>query len=53
MLAGRPRTSKTITDNSVPWLENPNCVADYIYISNKVRESEIKWRSRFNPSSTN
>lgn len=48
---GRPPGPKTITDNSVPWLENPNSVADYIEISNRIRESEAAWRSQSGLSS--
>ncbi len=42
-----------ITDNSEPWLANPNSVSDYLKISSRVKESETLWLQRFNPSSTN
>lgn len=53
MLVGRPRLPKTIMDNSEPWMENPDSVADYIEIADRIRKSEILWLSRFRPSSTN
>lgn len=40
----RPAPSK-ITDNSVPWLENPNSVADYWYIASKVNERVESWKA--------
>lgn len=46
-----PRTPSKITDNSEPWLENPNSVADYWYISEQIRKSTERWQTRFNPSS--
>ena len=39
----RPPKSK-ITDNSVPWLENPSSVADYWYIATKVNERVEAWK---------
>jgi hypothetical protein len=42
-----------ITDNSVPWLENPNSVADCLEISARMKASEVIWLQRFNLSSTN
>ena len=48
----RPPKGK-ITDNSEPWLANPNSVSDYLEISSRVKESEALWQQRFNPSSTN
>ena len=49
-----PRPSKgKITDNSEPWLANPNSVSDYLEISSRVKQSEALWLQRFNPSSTN
>jgi hypothetical protein len=47
-----PRPPSTITDNSVPWMEKPNSVADCIEISRRVAESEAQWRERFKISST-
>jgi hypothetical protein len=47
----RPPKSK-ITDNSEPWLANPNSVSDYLEISSRVKQSETLWLQRFNPSST-
>ena len=46
MMANRgPRSPKSgITDNSVPWLENPNSVADYLYIARKVNETVEAWK---------
>lgn len=38
-----PNPTKTITDNSVPWLENPDSVEDYWYIASKVNEAVKKW----------
>ena len=46
-----PRTPSKITDNSEPWLENPNSVADYWHISEQIRKSTEKWQKRFNRSS--
>jgi len=46
-----PRTPSKITDNSEPWLENPNSVTDFLYISEQVRKSTETWQKRFNPSS--
>ena len=53
-LAARgPRPPKSqITDNSEPWLKNPDSISDYLEISSKVQESETLWRSRFKPSLT-
>jgi hypothetical protein len=49
-----PRAEKSkITDNSEPWLEQPNSVADYLEISSRIKTSEILWLQRFNPLSTN
>ena len=54
MAARGPRSPKgKITDNSEPWLANPNSVSDYLEISERVKESETLWRQRFNTSSTN
>ncbi|WP_345715977.1 hypothetical protein [Luteolibacter yonseiensis] len=50
---GPRREPSKITDNSVPWLENPASVADYMEISARVLESETLWLKRFNLSSTN
>ena len=47
----RPPKSK-ITDNSEPWLANPNSVSDFLEISSKVKESELLWLERFRISST-
>jgi hypothetical protein len=47
-----PRPPKTITDNSEPWLRNPNSISDFLEISNSARRSEALWLSRFNLSST-
>ncbi len=53
MLAARgPRPKSRITDNSEPWLENPDSVADYLEISSRVKSSETLWLSRFRSSST-
>ncbi len=41
-----------ITDNSEPWVRNPNSVGDYLEISRRVAESERLWQSRFKTSST-
>lgn len=46
-----PRVPSKITDNSQPWLENPNSVADFWYISEQIRKSTEKWQTHFNPSS--
>jgi hypothetical protein len=35
----RPPKGK-ITDNSEPWLANPNSVSDYLEISSRDKESE-------------
>ena len=47
MLAGirknHPAAAKTITGNSVPWLENPDSVADYWYIACQVNKTVEKW----------
>lgn len=40
---GRPAPEKTITDNSEPWMENPDSVADYWYIASCVNETAKKW----------
>lgn len=53
MLAGRPRGPKTITDNSEPWMENPDSVADYIEIATRVNELVKKWAPQQTPSSEN
>ena len=47
----RPPKGK-ITDNSEPWLANPDSVSDYLEISSRVKQSETLWLQRFNPSST-
>ena len=47
----RPEKSK-ITDNSEPWLRNPDSIADYLEISRRIQESETLWLSRLRPSST-
>jgi hypothetical protein len=41
-----PRPPKTITDNSEPWLRNPDSVADYWYIACKVNERVEQWQPR-------
>ncbi len=38
-----------ITDNSVPWMENPRSVADYWFIAENVNQTVLKWR----PQATN
>jgi hypothetical protein len=44
MAARGPRASKgKITDNSEPWLANPNSVSDYWYIACKVNERVEAW----------
>lgn len=48
----RPPKGK-ITDNSEPWLRNPDSISDYMEISAKVQASENLWLQRFRPSSTN
>ena len=45
-----PNPTKTITDNSVPWLENPDSIGDFLEISRLVRASELQWRERFSNS---
>lgn len=53
MAARDPRPPKgKITDNSEPWLANPDSVSDYLEISSRVKQSEALWLQRFNPSST-
>lgn len=42
---------KTIPDNSVPWLENPDSVADYWEIACKVNERVELWKPRPTSSS--
>jgi hypothetical protein len=49
---GKPPPPKTITDNSEPWMENPDSVADYLEIARLVDERTRLWQSRFNGSST-
>ena len=39
----QPAAEKTITGNSVPWLENPDSVADYWYIACQVNKTVEKW----------
>jgi hypothetical protein len=41
-----------ITENSEPWIKNPNSVGDYLEISRRVAESERLWQSRLKTSST-
>ncbi len=38
-------------DNSEPWLRNPNCIADYIYIAKKVTECVEIWGPKQSNSS--
>jgi hypothetical protein len=45
-------TPSNITDNSEPWVRNPNSIGDYLEISRRVAESERLWQSRFKTSST-
>jgi hypothetical protein len=42
-----------ITDNSEPWLKNPDSITDYLEISKRIQESEALWLHRFRPSSIN
>jgi hypothetical protein len=47
MAARGPRPPKSmITDNSVPWLEQPNSVADLWYIASKVNERVETWQRK-------
>lgn len=46
----RPPKSK-ITDNSEPWLENPDSVADYWFIATQVNKAVEKWGPRPTASS--
>jgi hypothetical protein len=39
-----PRTKSNITDNSEPWLKNPDSVADDWYIACKVNERVEAWK---------
>jgi hypothetical protein len=42
-----PKTPKLqLTDNSEPWLKNPDSIADYLFISTSVKESEARWLCR-------
>ena len=41
--AKNPAPAKAITDNSVPWLENPDSVADFWYIACQVNKTVEKW----------
>jgi hypothetical protein len=50
--AGTRPPKSGITDNSEPWLENPDSVGDFIEISQLVKQSEDLWLSRFKTSST-
>ena len=38
-----PINPSKITDNSEPFLKNPNCVADFIYISEQVKKRVEQW----------
>ncbi len=46
-----PSVKLALEDNSEPWLENPNSVADYWYISEQIRKSKERWQTQFNHSS--
>ncbi|MCH7226552.1 hypothetical protein [Haloferula sp. A504] len=48
----KPVPPSKITDNSVPWMENPSSVADYLEISRQVEESKRQWLARFQSSSS-
>lgn len=41
-----PVKNLQLTDNSEPWLENPNSVADYWYISEQIRKRTEQWKLR-------
>lgn len=47
----KPVPPSKITDNSVPWVENPRTVADFLEISRRVEESKNLWLNRFQGSS--
>jgi hypothetical protein len=36
----------TITDNSEPWMQHPDSVADYWFIASKVNERVEAWKTR-------
>ncbi|MEO0018303.1 MAG: hypothetical protein RLZZ522_1586 [Verrucomicrobiota bacterium] len=50
MRAMKRSPHKTITDNSEPWLKNPDSVADFWEIARCVKESETQWLSRWKHS---
>lgn len=44
MLARKDRPPKSkITDNSVPWMENPDSIADFWYIACRVNATVEAW----------
>jgi hypothetical protein len=47
----RPPKSKIDMDNSVPWLANPDSVADDWFIACKVNERLESWKRHLTPSS--
>jgi len=47
---GKPPRPKTITDNSEPWMENPDSVADYWNIASRVNETVARWRTKTTPT---
>jgi len=48
---GKATREKRLEDNSVPWMENPDSIADYLEISARIKENETLWLSRLKPSS--
>lgn len=46
MMRGKKSGPKTITDNSEPWLANPDGVADYWYIASMVNQRVEEWKAR-------
>jgi len=43
---GRPSPESKITDNSEPWLEKPNSVADCIWISEQVAKLSERYAQK-------
>ncbi len=41
----RPEKSK-ITDNSVPWMDNPDSISDYLYIASQVNKRVEAWKQQ-------
>lgn len=47
----KPVPPSKITDNSVPWVENPRTVADFWFIAENVNRCVEKWGPRATNSS--